>query len=143
MCNARTAVTAMACAAWLTSCNTGGGGGSSNTGPTPTPIPGAVLATPNPMVLSLSGVGNPKSVPQIAFTQANATGQATITTTCISSPPLPADVLSPTTSTTQNLANGLLSGNFGPISALNAGSCGFTITPATGLATGVAVKVNP
>jgi hypothetical protein len=138
----RIAVLAIFACGLLSACNTGGGS-STMSGPTPTPIPGAVLATPNPVVLSLSGIGSPKSIAQISYTQANATGVAVVTTTCISNPPVGSDFLSPLSVTNQNLNAGMLTGNFGPITALNQGSCQFRIAPLSGTAATIPVTVNP
>ncbi|MBV8163424.1 MAG: hypothetical protein JOZ91_04075 [Candidatus Eremiobacteraeota bacterium] len=138
----RLSVLVVACGLAMGGC--GGGGGYTGTSmPTASPAPGAVLATPNPAVLSLSGLGFPKSIAQIAYNQANATGPGVITTTCISTPPAATDVLSPLSVTNQNLNGGMLTGNFGPITALNMGACQFKITPAAGTGATIPVTVNP
>jgi len=138
----RIAATAIIACGLLTACNSGGGS-STPSGPTPTPIPGAVLATPNPVTLSVSGIAFPNSITQISYTQANAIGAAVITTTCISNPPVGTDILSPLSVDNQTLGDGMLTGNFGTITALNQGTCQFRITPVSGTAATIPVTVNP
>lgn len=122
-----------------------GGGGGSNSTPTPTPTqtPSALAVSPTSITLSVSGAGGvPQSMAAITVSQQNVpNGNAvTLTTTCYGATPA---YIQPPTTISQNNNNGLLTGSWGPINAIAAGTCSFTLTSTTGAVAMIPVTVNP
>jgi hypothetical protein len=129
------ATVAVAAAIELAACGGGGGGGS--TAPA-TPTPGLVVASPNPMILTVSAGANHSAT--LNLTQANASGVATVNTTCYGG--TTAYTTAPTV-LNFGVNGGIYTGTYSAFSGLTVGSCTITVTPATGAALVIPVTVGP